>query len=162
MLLQFFVRYLEVTHQARASQPIFLLLVCFGTALIKGSPDEIANEEDTCTTVACITMVAPHGIKCIRIGFALIFCRPILFKSWRVNRLFQHFGNCVKVTITYDGILNVMTRLLRLFFADGQFAYIHQTDTAMGQDGSERSIGVKVRNRPINELMNKLLRINQV
>jgi len=75
-------------HVVKASQPIFLLLLCAGTFIMGSSiiPLSIDDEhisEDGCN-MGC--MAAPWLGST---GFALIFA-ALFSKTWRVNRLFHH------------------------------------------------------------------------
>lgn len=99
-------------HIVRASQPVFLLLVCLGTSILGlaiiplSIDDEIASTR-TCD-VAC--MATPWFTS---IGFALIFA-ALFSKTWRVNRLLS----TPDLRRAKLSALDVMTPLITILLAD--------------------------------------------
>ena len=69
----------------RASQPIFLLLLCLGTFIMGATIIPLSIDDEIASTETCdmVCMAAPWFAS---VGFALIFA-ALFSKTWRVNRL---------------------------------------------------------------------------
>lgn len=105
-------KYFEKQQVVRASQPIFLLIICAGTLLMGSTiipmsfDDEIATDEGL--DIACQSI---PFLFCI--GFTLVFA-ALFSKMWRVNKLFNNPRmRRVKVTA-----MDVCKPLFALLFAN--------------------------------------------
>lgn len=99
-------------YVVRASQPIFLCLICFGclifgsAIIVFGIDDEPGTfTQDQCDT-ACMTLP-----WLIFVGFTLIFS-ALFSKTWRINRLFQQSSKFHRVKVTATDVILPMIILL--------------------------------------------------
>ena len=99
-------------HVVRASQPVFLLLLCLGTCIMGLAIIPLSIDDEIASTHACdvACMTSPWFTS---VGFTLTFS-ALFAKTWRVNRLLSTPSiQRAKVTV-YD----VMTPLLTILVAD--------------------------------------------
>jgi len=100
------------TKVVRASQPIFLVLICFGTMVLgsaifpMGIDDGIASQK-TCNAACMATTWL------VAIGFSISFA-ALFSKIWRLNILMTNAIQCRKIQVTVKDVLYPMVFLIVL------------------------------------------------
>eukprot|EP00977_Amphora_coffeiformis_P000955 scaffold202_cov180-Amphora_coffeaeformis.AAC.7 len=97
-------------YVVKASQPIFLYIICFGTLvfassiIIMGLDDE--NHSNATLDRACTSLPWLYNI-----GFVLIFS-ALFSKTWRINRLFHQSNKFKRIKVTTKDVILPLVLLL--------------------------------------------------
>lgn len=93
----------------RASQPIFLLILCLGVFIMGASIIPLSFDDEIMSERACDVscMVSPWLVS---VGFALIFS-ALFSKMWRINRIFSH-PNMRRITLSAHDVMAPLVGLL--------------------------------------------------
>lgn len=91
------------THTVRASQPIFLILICLGTLLMGGGIYPIAIDDEIASIQGCdiACMIRPWFMGC---GFSCAFS-ALFSKTLRINKLFGAAKQFTRMTVTVQDVM---------------------------------------------------------
>ena len=97
-------------YVVRASQPIFLYIICFGTLIFASTIIlmGIDDEKHSPVTVDCVCTALPWLFN---IGFVLIFS-ALFSKTWRINRLFHQTNKFKRLKVTTKDVILPLVLLL--------------------------------------------------
>ena len=100
------------TRVVRASQPIFLYMICAGSAILGSTIVPLSIDDGVASIQGC--HVACASIPwLLSIGFSLIFC-SMFTKTWRINRIYASSAAFKRVRVTVFDVAKPMIILLGL------------------------------------------------
>ena len=87
----------------KASQPIFLIMVCFGTLLLGSTIIPLSIDDSIASTRGCsiACMAAPWLLS---LGFTTVFA-ALYSKIWRINKIFRHAKGFKRVKVSEKDVL---------------------------------------------------------
>lgn len=97
------VFYFRNVQVIKASQPIFLLMVCFGTLLLGSTIIPLSVDDSIASTRGCdiACMAAPWLLS---LGFTTVFA-ALYSKIWRINKIFRNAKGFKRVKVSEKDVL---------------------------------------------------------